>query len=127
MADQNDQNASWAPGAAPPASGPVTKLIAQYVKDLSFENPAAGMQLSRPPTIQIAADIQVRRGTELGNFEVILKLRASANQDDGKPLFLLELAYGSIFLLQNIPEANAEQVLLVECPRLIFPFARRVV
>ena len=127
MADQKDQNTNWTPGSAPPPTGPMTKLLAQYVKDLSFENPAAGTTLTRPPSIQIAADIQARRASEIGNFEIVLKIRATGTQDDGKPLFLLELAYGSIFLLQNVAEDNVEPILLVECPRLIFPFARRVV
>jgi len=128
MAD-NDEDFTWAPPgteATPPSATPASmQVLAQYTKDLSFENPGAGTQMTRPQ-ISISADIQIRRAAQIGHFEVILKLRVTAT-DEGKTLFLLELAYGGLFLLQNIPENDVQPILLIECPRMLFPFARRVV
>ena len=103
---------------------PAIQIVTQYVKDLSFENPGVGMPVQRPQIVFIV-NLEARRaGTE--QFEVVLKLRVNASQED-KPIFLLELAYGALFLIRNIPEDSLQPVLFIECPRLIFPFARRLV
>jgi preprotein translocase subunit SecB len=64
--------------------------------------------------------------SETGPFEVLLKLRVNAVQED-KTLFLLEIAYGGLFVLDKIPEEALQPVLLIECPRLMFPFVRRII
>lgn len=132
MAESDEtEDFTWTPPGAEPAAapqqatGPGMQVLSQYVKDMSFENPGAGTPMQRPQ-ISLTADIQVRRAAEIGHFEVILKLRITA-QDEGRTLFLLELAYGGVFLLTNIPEADVQPVLLIECPRMLFPFARRIV
>ena len=116
-------------GAAAPAPGqavePTLQLIGQYIRDLSFENPGVGIQVQRPQ-IDLAVDLQARRGGEGNQFEVMLKLRITAT-DNSRTMFLLELAYGGMFVLSNVPEDSAQPILLIECPRLLFPFARRVV
>ncbi len=108
-------------------TAPRIQVVAQYVKDLSFENPGA----PNPPPggrqqIDLGVDLQARR---LDNqiYEVELKLRVSAKGTDEKPLFLLELAYGGLFQLSNIPEEVMQQVLMIEGPHLLFPFARRII
>ena len=114
-------------GGANPQAGqdPSLQLVGQYVKDLSFENPGLGMQVQRPQ-IDLAVDLQARRNGETNQYEVMLKLRINAT-DEQRPMFLLELAYGGMFALNNVPEDSIQPILLIECPRLLFPFARRIV
>ena len=126
----NDAPAA-APGvdAAEPAERPPQISInAQYVKDLSFENPAAPqslMQRDAQPEIQVNIDVQSRSVAE-DSYETALRIVATARRDD-ETVFMVELVYAGIFTLQNIPRENHELVCLVECPRLIFPFARRII
>jgi preprotein translocase subunit SecB len=106
---------------------PQVGLIAQYVKDLSFENPNAPavFQWQGQPRI----DVQFNIGsTQVGEdvHEVVLKIEVSAVAAD-KTAFHVELAYGGLFGLRNIPEDQIQPFLLAEAPRLLFPFARRVV
>ena len=122
------------PGLGPngnPQGGPEgpplrMQIVSQYVKDLSFENPAAPAgNMSTRPQIDLGVDLAARR-LDTERFEVEVKLRVSAKGDD-KPLFLLELAYGGLFLIQNAPEEILQQILLIDAPHLLFPFARRIV
>ncbi|MBU6442380.1 MAG: protein-export chaperone SecB [Alphaproteobacteria bacterium] len=101
------------------------QVIGQYVKDLSFENPGAPMTLNVRPQIDLGVDLQARR-VDQERFEIELKLRVSASSEE-KTVFLLELVYAGLFLLQNVPEQVLQQVLLIEGPHLLFPFARRIV
>jgi preprotein translocase subunit SecB len=121
MSDQQAGN-----GAPPPA--PLVLNI-QYVKDLSFEvpdAPAIFATLRQQPAVDIALDVQARPIQQGQNiYEVSLSVRAEAKHE-GKPVFIAELMYCGIFTLNGIPEAQVEPVLLVECPRLIFPFARAI-
>ena len=101
------------------------QVIGQYVKDLSFENPGAPMTLNVRPQIDLGVDLQAKR-IDQERFEVELKLRVSATAEE-KPVFLLELVYAGLFLIQNVPDQILQQVLLIEGPHLLFPFARRIV
>jgi len=105
--------------------GPRVQIIGQYVKDLSFENPGAPMTLTVRPAIDLGVDLQARR-LDPERYEVELKLRVSAKSED-KPVFLLELVYGGLFLIQSAPEELLQPILLIEGPHLLFPFARRIV
>ena len=107
------------------AQAPRVQVIGQYIKDLSFENPNAPANLTARPQIELGVDLQARQ-VEREHYEVELKLRVSA-QSDGKPAFLLELVYAGLFMLQNIPDEVRNQVLLIEAPHILFPFARRIV
>ncbi len=78
------------------------QVVAQYVKDLSFENPGAPSNLSQRPQIDLGVDLQARKLNE-ESYEVELRLRVSA-QIEGKPAFIMELVYGGLFLIQNVPE-----------------------
>jgi preprotein translocase subunit SecB len=131
---------SPSPQGAPQAqAAPPLMVNLQYVKDLSFEVPGAPLiytTLRSAPRVDINLDVQVRRLQEGGNsFEVTLSIRAEAREPGGNGggatgagtrVFLAELAYGGIFTLNNVPENAVEPVLLVECPRLLFPFARTI-
>jgi preprotein translocase subunit SecB len=123
---------------AAPAQPPLVLNI-QYTKDLSFEvpnAPAIYTILRAPPTVNINLDVQVRRIQEDQTvFEVTLAARAeatlapaAANGAGEKPMvvFIADLAYAGIFTLTGVPENQQEPILLVECPRLLFPFARNI-
>ena len=112
-------------GTANPADMPNFQVVAQYIKDLSFENPGAPTNLTARPNIDFSVDLQAR-GMDAQHFEVVMKLRVTAKNED-KPLFLLELAYAGLFRLANIPESAVQQVLLIQAPFMLFPFARRIV
>ena len=105
---------------------PAIRVAGQYVKDLSFENPGAPESLrgAGQPNIDLSVDVQAR---DMGNdmFEVELIIGARA-QRESNPVFIVELTYAGLFQIQNVDPQAREAFLLIECPRLIFPFARRV-
>lgn len=106
---------------------PAAGMISQYVKDLSFENPNAPaiFQTQASPEINVQFDIG---STQVGDdlHEVVLKIEARATIE-GTTAFITELSYAGLFGLRNIPEEHVKPFLLGEGPRLLFPFARRVV
>ena len=106
------------------------KLVihAQYVKDLSFENPFApsNLSLSEKPHVDLTCDVQVHRLDDQGHFDVTLLLRAKATIQD-QIVFVIELAYGGVFNVSSTVPSNMDQILFVQCPHLLFPFARAVV
>jgi preprotein translocase subunit SecB len=112
-------------GGAGQGLQPRIQVVGQYVKDLSFENPGAPTAVSQRPAIDLGVDLQARR-MDAEHFEVELKLRVTAKAEE-KPVFLLELVYGGLFHIQNVPEEVLQQVLLIEGPHMLFPFARRIV
>lgn len=117
------------PAAAPATGGqPNLAVIAQYVKDLSFENPGSPEALrARQPQPSINIQVGVRSNTVAENeYEVELRIEARATNGQAV-LFALELVYGGLFRLTNIPAQNLGAIVMVECPRLLFPFARQVV
>ena len=108
-------------------TAPSAGLISQYIKDLSFENPnAPGIyQIEQTPDVNVQFDIQANQvGDEI--HEVTLKIEVRA-ETQGSVAFLVELAYAGLFGLRNVPEDALQPFLLGEGPRLLFPFARRVV
>jgi len=110
------------------AEGPGIRILAQFIRDLSFENPRAPETLrggAAQPQIDLGVEMNAR-GREDGLFEVDLKLSARAQRDDG-PLFVVELLYGGVFQIGGVPAEEIEPVLLIECPRYLFPFARRII
>lgn len=122
----NGASNDTAPNPAGGAPGIVVNM--QYVKDLSFENPNAPQSLvatQTRPQIDINVDVQAR-GVAQNTFEVALRITATAKQAEAVS-FVIELLYAGVFTLQNIPPEQLELVLLIECPRLLFPFARRVI
>jgi preprotein translocase subunit SecB len=105
---------------------PRIQIIAQYVKDLSFENPGAPATVTVRPQIDLGVDLQARR-LENQLYEVELKLRVAAKSPEDKPVFLLELAYAGLLQIVNVPEDVLQQILLIEGPHLLFPYARRII
>jgi preprotein translocase subunit SecB len=110
------------------AEPPGIRILAQFVRDFSFENPRAPDSLrgdAAQPQIDLGVEMNAR-GREDGLFEVELKLSARASRDDG-PLFVVELLYGGVFQISGVGAEDIEPVLLIECPRYLFPFARRII
>jgi preprotein translocase subunit SecB len=124
-----DENGAGAPaGPESSASEPGLRILAQFIRDLSFENPRAPDSLrSTGEQSQIDLGVEMNARTRADNlYEVDLKLTATAQTSEG-PVFQLELLYGGIFQIQGVAEADMEPMLLIECPRFLFPFARRVI
>ena len=122
-----DENAAAPAGNAGTAPAPSFNLVGQYVRDLSFENPGApGTILAGGPNPSFSVSINVsvkKQADDLYAVELLLNAKA---QRETTLLFNVELAYGGVFRLRNVPEAQLPPLLMVECPRLIFPFARQV-
>lgn len=117
-----------AAGGAQAAAQPRLAIVNQYVKDLSFENPGAPQALTAAgarPQIGVRVNVTTH-ALEGDRHEVVLHVNAEAKTGD-QATFVLELAYAGVFGLSNVPQETAQPVLLIECPRLLFPFARRVV
>ena len=118
-------------GSASPEQldGPAAQIqvLTQYVKDLSFENPAAPMSLqgTQKPALEVSIDVQAR-GLGIDQYEVVIRIRADAKAAT-QAIFVCELSYAGVFVLKNIPQENIQPILLIECPRQLFPFARRIV
>lgn len=118
------------PSATPPqgAGAPTMRVVNQYLKDLSFENPASPHSLSpelAPPAVEVSVDVNARRLQD-EHYEVEIACNATATRD-GQPVFVVETNYAGLFQIQNVPEDQIEPLLLVECPRVLFPFARQVI
>jgi preprotein translocase subunit SecB len=109
-------------------SQPGIRILAQYIRDLSFENPHAPESLrAAPAQPQIDLGVELNaRGRPDGFFDVELKLNARAMRD-GDAVFHLELVYAGLFQIVGVPEADMEPVLMIECPRFLFPYARRII
>ncbi|HEX8167909.1 MAG TPA: protein-export chaperone SecB [Beijerinckiaceae bacterium] len=115
--------------AQSPETMPSLNALAQYAKDFSFENPNAPRSLSpqqgQGPTINIQVNVNAKQLAET-DFEVDLKL-----EGDGKVgtevLFAFDLTYSGVFRARNIPAEHLHRVIMIECPRLLFPFARQMV
>lgn len=106
---------------------PQLEALAQYVKDLSFENPNAPRSLGpqeNAPNISIEVNVNAKPLSP-GEFEIELVLEGKAGEGEGL-LFSFELNFAGVFRLANIPDNHVHQVLMIECPRLMFPFARAV-
>lgn len=110
-----------------PAPNPRIGLLAQYLKDCSYENPNAPQSLAKDlaaPSIDVGMDVQVQPLGE-NRFEVALRTTATASRDSDA-VFVAEVLFAGVFELFDVPEEQIQPVCLVECPRLLFPFARRV-
>ena len=110
-----------------PGTAPSMKILGQYLKDLSFENPNAPQSMniqSGSPDINIAVNVNARNLAPT-DFEVELHLEAKATHD-GKSVFVADLLYAGVFRLENVPQEALHALVLVECPRMLFPFARQV-
>jgi len=127
---QTPDNANGAAGAGAlkPGEQPSLKILAQYLKDLSFENPRApaSFQGADAPHINVNVDVQ-GRALNQDQYEVELSVAARATRGDDAILFVVEASYAGIFEIKNLPREQIEMVMVVECPRLMFPFLRQIV
>ncbi|MCP8895845.1 protein-export chaperone SecB [Shinella daejeonensis] len=117
-----------AAASSKPAESPSLNILAQYIKDFSFENPGAPRSLQAresAPSININVNVNANPLAE-NDFDVVLSLNAEAKEGD-KVLFNAELAYGGVFRVTGFPQEHMLPVLFIECPRLLFPFARQIV
>ena len=129
MTDDSRPDAARADEPGQPAGqavGPRIQVHAQYLKDLSSEKPNAPRSLmsQEQPKIEVSVDVGAQALGE-NQFEVELKLNARASRSD-HTAFVSELVYGGVFTLHNVDPTSMKAVCLIECPRIMFPFARRI-
>ena len=115
---------------SPPGAGapPQLNVLAQYTKDLSFENPNAPSSLGpqpQPPQINIQINVGANNVSE-NEYEVALTIEGKA-ENGGKIIFSFELVYAGVFRILNVPTENLHPLIMIECPRLLFPFAREII
>ena len=109
---------------------PSVNVLAQYIRDLSFENILAqkGVSGDVTPDIQIQVKLDARKRSIANQYETIIKLNIdSKSKDTNDQLFLLEIEYAGVFTVTGVPDEQLHPFLMIECPRMIFPFLRRVV
>ena len=128
---------------------PNTKVLAQFIRDLSFENILAqkGSNTNAPPDIKVQVNLDAKKRTTDNQYEVLIKLSvvSSAKKETSEPsddtkksklfvaesenskLFILEIEYGGIFEVTGVPEDQIHPYLMIECPRILFPYLRRIV
>jgi preprotein translocase subunit SecB len=119
-------------GPAPSPSAQQTQaqlsVLGQYIKDFSFENPNAPRSLT-PPQAQPAINIQINVGVQQlaqTDYEISLNLEGKA-ESSGTVLFAFDLTFAGVFRVQNVPAETLQPIVMIECPRLLFPFAREIV
>lgn len=126
MAEEQEKAAA-APDATPQVK---MQILGQFIRDMSFENIVAqkGISGDVQPDIQVSVNLDAKKRSVANQYEVLMKLNVeSKNKSDGAPMFVLELEYGGIFSIENVPDEQLHPFLLIECPRMLFPFVRRVV
>lgn len=109
---------------------PGMKILAQYIRDMSFENILSqkGASGEVAPDVQIQVNIDAKKRTVENQFEIVIKLKVSSvNKGTTENLFLLEIEYAGLFLITGVPDEQLHPFLLIECPRMLFPFLRRIV
>ncbi len=124
----NPNNAAG-PEGFDPNNPPSLAVLAQYLKDLSFENPRAPAvyQAGETPKIDVNVDVQGRQ-LNPNQYEVELSVAARANRPEkDETMFVAEATYAGVFEIKNVPREQLEMVMMVECPRLLFPFMRQIV
>jgi len=106
---------------------PRMQILNQYIRDLSFENVAAqkNTNLQAQPDISVQVNLDARKGQE-DQYEVVQKLTITAKTGE-ETVFLMEIDYGGVFRVENVPEDQLHPYLMIECPRMLFPFVRRIV
>lgn len=106
------------------------RVLGQFIRDMSFENALAvkGIEGEVQPEINVEVSLDAKKRPTENQFEVVTKYKVSSkNKAGGEPLFLLELEYGGIFHIENVREDQLHPFLMIECPRMLFPFVRRIV
>ena len=113
-----------------PVAQPSMNILAQYIRDMSFENEIAkkGIVGEVAPEVQVQVNLDAKKRSSENQYEVAIKLNIKSKSKSGsEPLFVLELEYGGVFQVTGVPDEKLHPFLLIECPRMLFPFIRRVV
>lgn len=116
--------------ATPTPVQPQMRVLAQFIRDLSFENIVVqkGVSGDVQPDVEVKVNLDARKRPTEGQFEVIIRLNVDSKSKENKEqLFLLELEYSGVFQVSGVPEEQLHPYLMVECPRMLFPFVRRIV
>ena len=132
MSDSNgDTTPTPAEGQTGQATMPRMQILGQFVRDMSFENIAAQNAVNGQvqPDIQVQVALDARKRETEDQYDVIMKLKVESKTKEETPqsIFLMELEYGGIFKVENISNEQLHPFLLIECPRILFPFVRRIV
>ncbi len=115
---------------------PNTKVLAQFIRDLSFENILAqkGLDTNTPPDIKVNVNLDANKRKSENQYEVLIKLSVvssakteTSTDNENSKLFILEIEYGGIFEITGVPEDQVHPYLMIECPRILFPYLRRIV
>jgi preprotein translocase subunit SecB len=115
---------------------PNTKVLAQFIRDLSFENILAqkGLDTNTPPDIKVKVNLDAKKRKSENQYEIMIKLSVvssakteDSNASENSKLFILEIEYGGIFEITGVPEDQIHPYLMIECPRILFPYLRRIV
>ena len=115
---------------------PNTKVLAQFIRDLSFENILAqkGLDTNTPPDIKVKVNLDAKKRKSENQYEVLIKLSVvssakteNSSESENLKLFILEIEYGGIFEVTGVPEDQIHPYLMIECPRILFPYLRRIV
>ena len=126
-----EENGTQAPeGAAQAPVLPKMQVLAQFIRDMSFENIAAqkSLQGNTQPEIQVQVGVEARKRQAENQYDVVVKLKIdNKTKDDGAQIFLIELDYAGVFQIENVNEQQLHPFLHIECPRMLFPFIRRIV
>jgi len=118
------------------ANQPNTKVLAQFIRDLSFENILAqkGLDTNTPPDIKVKVNLDAKKRKSENQYEVLIKLsvvssakKENSSESETSKLFLLEIEYGGIFEVTGVLEDQIHPYLMIECPRILFPYLRRIV
>ena len=128
MADTSNNGGQTPPGGAQPQQQAGIHVLGQYIKDLSFENPSAPRSLrasDKAPTLDVNVNVNARPQSQT-DFEIELKLDARAVRGE-ETLFIVEVTYAGLFQIRNVPPEHIQPLVLIECPRLLFPFARQII
>ena len=131
MAKKDDKTKEGAAEAAPQPQQVNMKILAQYVRDMSFENILAQKGISgetADPEISVQVNLDARKRPADNQYEVIIKTKVeSKTKSKGEMMFLMELEYAGIFHVEGLPDDQLHPFLMIECPRNLFPFLRRIV
>ena len=110
---------------------PNMRVLGQFIRDMSFENIMAqqGAPTDVQPDVQVQVNLDAKKRPTDSQYEttITLKVESKNKGDDKKTLFLLEMDYVGIFHIENVPDDQLHPFLMIECPRMIFPFLRRIV
>ena len=113
-------------GTAQQTAAPAMKIVNQYIRDMSFENIAAQKNLGNnlKPEVNVQVNLDANKKNDTG-YEVALKLNVNAKSGD-QPVFVLEIDYAGLFTIENVPDDQLHPFLMIECPRMMFPFVRQI-